>query len=245
MDFWAALLVVFRRWYVFLPVFLITLVGAGAVFVSVPKVYTSTAVLMVTGPVNGGAVARNAPKTNPMLGFTQASRVTATLLVESLNTAGVADELGARPGSGTAVRVLNGAGNTELLDTGPYLQIVAETTTPLRAHELSTRMVEIADEHLLALQQAVGAPKNTYLTLSPAVSPTMPQADLTGRGRAAISALALGLMASLACAFAVESLAERRRRRRSAISDPPTSRAPSDARDLVDVGSTISPERPR
>jgi len=64
-----------------------------------------------------------------MLSFSPTLRTTAALLVQSLNTPQIAAR--SRPsGPEASVEVVNGAGNTELQDTGPYLAVVAESTSP-------------------------------------------------------------------------------------------------------------------
>jgi hypothetical protein len=216
-DFWGTILVMFRRWYVVLPVLLLGVGGSGAIYAFIPTSYASTAVLMVAAPLNNGEVSKRAvgDRANPMLTYYGESlSTTAAMLVQSLSTPQIADEVEAMAGPDAKVQVVNGAGNSELLNTGPYLAIVADGTTPTASLRLVQTIVDRAHDQLAELQQTLKAPKSTFVTLAEVVPPTMPQPSGNGRARAAISALGLGMMISLASAYMAESVAVARRRRR-------------------------------
>src|SRR5262245_61982129 len=110
MDFWKTVLVLVRRWYVALPVFLLSLGVAGGIFVSTPSYYQSTGLLVLTTPP-GGAVLETDParKTtlNPLLAFDDGLKITATLLIQNLNSPTIIGEL-TTSSSGDSFTVTNG-----------------------------------------------------------------------------------------------------------------------------------------
>ena len=72
MDFWKTLKILFSRWYIALPVFLVACIAAVGVFVSTPTYYTSTGLVLLTTPPAGGVLDPDAAhriKLNPLLGF--------------------------------------------------------------------------------------------------------------------------------------------------------------------------------
>ncbi len=222
MDFWGTLLVLVRRWYVAVPAFLFAAGVTAGVYLSVPTHYASSSVLVLTAPVNGGTLASRGQATmrvNPLLEFPTGLRTTATLLVEALNTPDVAAEVLQTEGKDTTLQVINGSGNTELLQSGPYLFVIGESTSRAKALDVVTNAVALAQERLQILQDTVHVPESTAILLSEVVSPTEAEPVKTGRVRAAVSALAVGTILALAATFAAESaLTGRRRRRREPVS---------------------------
>lgn len=61
MDFWGTVVVLFRRWYVTLTAFALAVGATLAVYASIPTVYVSTAVLVLTIPTTGGSVQQTVP----------------------------------------------------------------------------------------------------------------------------------------------------------------------------------------
>ncbi|MCK2214721.1 hypothetical protein MF672_013080 [Actinomadura sp. ATCC 31491] len=219
MDFWGTVLVVFRRWYVTVPAFLLALGASFAVYRTVPTVYQSNAVLVLTIPVTGGSVPSNPdypnPRTNPLLNYNGSLNVAASILLQALSAPETAARLGAPPGGQTTYVVHNGSPNPELLASGPFVIIAAKSPSAETAHTLVTRLVEQARAELAARQSMLGAPVSTYIQLTPMVPPTAPQEQRGGKSRTAMAVLALGLFAALTAGFAAESLAPALRRWRT------------------------------
>ena len=90
MDFWRTVLVLFRRWYITVPAFFLTLFVAGAAASAVPVQYESGAVLVLTTPLTGGTETTNpdAPTayTNPLLSFDQSLALTASIVIQQMNS---------------------------------------------------------------------------------------------------------------------------------------------------------------
>jgi hypothetical protein len=224
MDFWRTVLVVFRRSYVTVPAFLLAVGMALMVYSSVPVRYVSTAALVLTAPPNGGSIVpspNHQPMvTNPLLNFDHGLSMSATIIIQALGTPELATELGAPPGGSTTYQVTNGSSNPELLTSGPFVFIAGEGATSEQAQDIVRRVIDQATLELAALQRELDAPEQTYITMSEVVAPTTPEAHGGSRMRAGAAALALGVIASLAAGFAVESLAAAWRRRRGRHAEP-------------------------
>ena len=216
MDFWGTVLVLFRRWYISLPAFAISVAAAFAVYATIPTVYVSNAVLVLTTPTTGGTVPGD-PRVrpaliNPMLNFDHGLSVSASILIAALGTPDVARELGVVEGD-TEYQVTNGSSNLESLATGPLVFVEANSVSPERATRMARRVIERAKIELRDRQTAVNAPDGTFITVYEAVPPTTAKPQRGRRLRATAAALGLGLFASLAATFAVENLNTRRRSR--------------------------------
>lgn len=221
MDFWGTVLVLFRRWYVVLPAFALSVAAAAGVYSTVPTTYTSSAVLVLTTPTTGGSLPSN-PRfpnglTNPLLNFDRGLNVSASILIAAMGTPETAAELGAVEGGDTAFAVTNGGSNLESLATGPYLFVEGESSSPEAARDIVKRVIARAKLELVTRQRAVKAPRATYITAYEAVPPTIPQAQRGRKLRAVAAAVGVGVAAGLCAAFAVESFVTSRRARRAAV----------------------------
>ncbi|MGI5284682.1 hypothetical protein ACQEVF_15275 [Nonomuraea polychroma] len=221
MDFWGAVLVLFRRWYVTFPMFLLTLAATYGIYVSVPTLYVSNAVLVLTMPTTGGTQpaepGKRLAQTNPLLSFDWGLNFTATILIQALNTPETTARLGVVPGGEVTYVVSNGNTNPETLATGPFVFIEGKGSTPQEAESVVRRVIAQADVELLERQRWLNAPVSTYIRANEMVRPTVAEAQRTSKLRAAAGAGLLGGMCGLAAAFATESAAQalRRRRRRA------------------------------
>ena len=134
MDFWRTVLVIFRRWYISVPAFFATLVLAGAAYSAVPVQYQSGSVLVLTTPLAGGTQATHEPNptalTNPLLTFDRSLALTASIVIQQMNSSESAFALGVVPGGTTEYQVTNGSTNPELLETGPFLFVQGTGPTP-------------------------------------------------------------------------------------------------------------------
>jgi hypothetical protein len=226
MDFWQTVLVVFRRWYVTVPAFLGALGVAALVYGSVPTQYVSTSVLLLTTPRTGPTEQVDAKHpnaiTNPLLNFEPGLSLSASMLIQTLGTPETAASLGISPSDGTSYQVTNGSTNPELLESGPFVFIEGKSTAPAHAQDIVRRVSAVATENLAERQADVNAPTSTYITLIEVVPPTTPEPLNTRKLRAAGAACALAVSASLAAAFALESITTNRKLRRSKRTGQPT-----------------------
>jgi hypothetical protein len=212
-------MVVARRWYLAVPAFLLTLVAAAALYVMTPNHFVSSEVLVLTAPVNGGSVApakNGKPQvttTNPLLNFDQGLGMSAALLIQSLNSPDTLAAIGAPPGGSTTVQVSNGSTNPEDVNSGPFVFVSVDTTSPAGATSIAKAIGDQARKQLLARQEALGAPPSTYITVGTVVPPTTPTQEHKSKTRAAAAFLAVGVILSLSAAYGGESYAQYRRRR--------------------------------
>ncbi|MFC4011056.1 hypothetical protein ACFOY2_27770 [Nonomuraea purpurea] len=226
MDFWLTVLVLFRRWYVSVPAFLLALGVAAGVYSTVPTLWTSNAAMVLTTPRTGASLpihpgTTNAP-VNPLLNFDRGLTMTASILTARLTTADTAADLGIVPNGEVAYKVHNGSTNAEALASGPFVFVEGEARTPEAAQDIVRRVVDRAKAELVKSQQVVDAPPATFMTLSQVVAPTPPEPEPGRKLRSAVVALALGAMAALFATYAVDSLADmRRRRKEDAAPSPP------------------------
>ncbi|MFC0864155.1 hypothetical protein ACFHYQ_17815 [Sphaerimonospora cavernae] len=220
MDFWGTVVVVFRRWYVTLPAFLLAMGAASAVYTSIPTTYVSSAVLMLTVPTSGGTqphdLKRPGDLTNPLLNFDKGLSMAASIVITTLGTPEVSAKLGVAPGGDPAFQVTNGSSNLESLTQSPFVFITGESTSPEVSRDIVKRVMIEARQVLDDRQRSLDTPPATYILMSEAVPPTPPMPQRGRRLRAAAVAVALGCVASLTAAFAAESIAQARRGRRTA-----------------------------
>lgn len=212
MDFWSTVRILLRRWYVAIPVFGLTLLAASAVYTSVPTRYESTGTLVLVAPPGGASIGTEEPadrtRTNPLLAFDGSLTTTAQILIQSMGSKEVQEELGL-PGTEDAYKVGNG-----LLD-GPFVVVVAESARDQRSQEIATAVLERTRRELDQRQTDLGAPAPTFISAAQVVPPSPPEPKIGGKVRAAGVALVLGFTASLGAAYALESLLLARRKRRA------------------------------
>jgi hypothetical protein len=220
MDIWRTTLVFFRRWYLTLPVFLVSLAVSGWVYVAVPTHYVSVSVLVLTTPTSGGSLpvdqSQRSALSNPLLNFDKGLGTSAAILIQILSSPETAAKMGAPAGGTTTYQVNNGSTNPELLNSGPFVFIQADSTSPAAARNLVLGLIDQAKLKLADRQRQLEAPLSTYIALGEVVPPTTPQAQRKSKMRAVAAALAIGFVASLCAAFGSESIAEAQRARRRA-----------------------------
>ncbi|MDQ3402187.1 MAG: hypothetical protein M3548_02180 [Actinomycetota bacterium] len=212
MDFWKTLLVLLKRWYVTLPVFVVSVGAAGAVYASMPMHYESTGVIVLTSPSSGptsNTAQLGDVQTNPLLAFESSLAISASIVIQSINTPEVVKELvGDKPDH---VFVLSGGA-----EGGPFISVATESASEEGSRELVVQVLDRVKAELSKRQEELKAPASTFIGVDDVVPPTEPQPLVGGKLRAGGIALVLGLVASLTAVFAFESFKSRRRKQ-----DPP------------------------
>jgi hypothetical protein len=97
---------------------------------------------------------------------------------------------------------------------GPFINVVATGRSPSEAQRTVVLVLARARQELVNRQDALNAPRTSYIKVEDAVLPNEATKLNGNRFRGAGAALALGLAASLGAAFMVESLVAHRRERR-------------------------------
>lgn len=208
MDFWKTLLVLLRRWYVAVPVFAITITGAGAVYLATPMLYQSTGLLVLTSPSSGPTSVkdRETGQTNPLLAFDSSLAISASIVIQTINTPAVVKELGADEPEHTFE--LTG-GN----EGGPFISVTTESESEPGSRELAVQVLDRVRAELTKRQETLGAAPSTFIGVNEIVAPTEPEELRGSKLRAAGVAMVLGFAASLGAVFGLESYQTRKRRR--------------------------------
>ncbi|MET7334804.1 hypothetical protein [Nonomuraea sp. NPDC005650] len=218
MDFWATASILFKRWYVTIPAFLLTIVGAFGVFAVAPKTFISSSALVLTLPVTGGSVPSDPrfpnPRTNPLVSFDQGLSMTSSILIQALNTPQAVAKVGAPIGGDVTLKITSGGTNPEMMPATPFIVITCEAPSAELAHGIVVKVTELAQQELRARQQQVNAPPTTYVSATVVVPPTQPDEKKGSRMRSAVVTGALAFFMSLFAAFAFESFVRHRRARR-------------------------------
>jgi hypothetical protein len=207
MDFWKTLLVLLKRWYVALPVFAISIGAAGGVYASMPMHYESTGVIVLTSPSSGPTKAAigDAGQTNPLLAFESSLAISASIVIQSINTPEVVKEMGAD--TPDHAFVLTGGA-----EGGPFISVKTESISEDGSRELAIQVLDRVRAELVKRQEALKAPVSTFIGVDDVVLPTKPEPLRGGKLRAAAAAMVLGLTASLGSVYGFESFKTRRRR---------------------------------
>ncbi|MGQ0839388.1 hypothetical protein [Actinokineospora sp.] len=234
MDFWKTLLVLLKRWYVALPVFAVSLGAAGAVYAAMPMHYESTGVLVLTSPASGPTSVADKVngQTNPLLAFESSLAISASIVIQSINTPEVVKALGADKPDHTFV--LSGGA-----EGGPFISVKTESASEEGSRELVVQVLDRVKAELTKRQEALRAPASTFIGVDDVVPPTKPEPLRGGKLRAAGVALVLGLAASLAAVFGVESYQSRRRKRDA---DEPDDDEPRPTKDTGEKRPDPEPE---
>lgn len=207
MDFWKTLLVLLRRWYVALPVFVVSVGAAGGVYLATPMHYQSTGVLVLTSPASGPTSVANAQpgQTNPLLAFESSLAISASIVIQSINTTEVVKELGADKPEHT-FELTGGA------EGGPFISVKTESASEEGSRALAITVLDRVRQELTKRQEALKAAPSTFIGVDEVVPPTEPEPLRGGKLRSAGVALVLGFAASLGAVFAYESFSTRKRR---------------------------------
>lgn len=211
MDFWKTMGVLLRRWYVSVPIFVVSLVLGGGVFLVVPTTYESTGTIVLTAPPAGAVTQVNPANAtgpgNPLLDFEGSLTITTQLLIQSLSSPTVQNAIAAEGGSSTFQA---GDGNTG----GPFVVIIADAKSKAQAERTVTLALRYASDELNQRQKALQAPPSTFINTQVVVEATPATTKLSNKLKGGGVALALGLIVSLATAFALESRSTNRKRRK-------------------------------
>ena len=216
MDLWKTIVVLLRRWYVAVPVFVVTLGLAAGTYAAVPMRYQSTGTVVLTSPAEGATseATKQRGLTNPFLAFDMSLGVSAAIIIQSLSTEAVRKDLGA-----------DGADTTYLITGaeigGPFINVVADSVSEPEANATVKRVLERVQKDLSDRQTALLAPPGTFIKVETVVQPTKPEPQRGGKLRAAGAALVLGFAAMLTVVYGLESRAQSRRKKKAAAAAPP------------------------
>lgn len=208
MDFWKTIFGLVRRRAIGPPLGALGLAAAALVFFLVPTYYVSTASMVLTTPATGGTLSTDPTRpiglTNPLLQFSDGLRVTAGILILSMNTPEVLAELGVAENGTTKVTVNDGRTNPDLLGistNGPFVYVEVEGRDAAEAQSVVLRAKERIRKELADRQQALRAPRSTFISIVDVVPSSVPTAKMSGKLMAAGGALFLVLLVGLGIAY--------------------------------------------
>jgi hypothetical protein len=223
MDFWKAILSLARRRYVGPPILGVAILLAALAYLITPPHYMSSTTMVLTIPTSGGTLSQDPSKptglTNPLLNFGDGLKTTSAILIQSMNTPEVADELGV--GDATKLTVNDGSGNPGLLGvSGPFVYIEADAASAEEARGVVFAAQERVRRELLNRQKALNAPPVTYITMSDVVPASTPEVMRDTQIQLAAAALVLIVIGGLVGAYAAERLRAGRRRKDPTGAEP-------------------------
>lgn len=216
MDFWGAVRTLRRRWYIALPAAVTAVAVALGVFLSIPTRYQSSGVMVFTSPAAGGTFSENispddAVRVNPLLAFDGSLSTTSQILAQILADPKTRKEsLGIDKDSPDNFTAAGGGQN------GPFLFVMAESSTPEAAERMVTTVMEFAAKELDKQQTALKAPASTFITSQVIMNPTAAEAQIGGKVRYAGAAFVLLMLLTTAATFGGDSVLNQLRRRREA-----------------------------
>ncbi|WP_406319175.1 hypothetical protein OHA77_17910 [Streptosporangium sp. NBC_01639] len=231
MDFWKAIFGLIKRKLVGLPLLGLSLATALLAFFLVPTYYVSTASMVLTTPATGGTLSSDPTRpiglTNPLLQFSDGLRVTAGILILSMNTPEVAADLGVVKDGPTEVTINDGRTNPDLLGistNGPFVYVEVQSRSAAAAQDVVLKAKQRIRKELTERQQALRAPRSTFISVVDVVPSSTPEAKMSGKLTAAGGALFAVLFVGLGAAYGVTQVRASRRR---VVTDvpPPAPRA--------------------
>ena len=208
MDLLTLAKIMLRRWYVVIPVGLLSVIAAGATFASIQPSYQATGSVLLLNPPS--QVDPESGRSNPYVGNLA---VAANVVTAVLNTRASRLEFRSEGNAGEYT-----------LGTDPASPIVVVTTiaeTAESARETTSAVMTAIDDVLAQRQQDLGAPRSIFVTTQVVTPPSEAVALNGSRIRASLAILALGFALTMGATFAVEGVIRQRARRQRDRPQPP------------------------
>lgn len=216
-EIWAILR---RRWYFMVPFTVLSLLGGGYLYATVPVSYQSQSSVAL---LDSSAVARLAPTFgNPISNAGGSLIVTADVLIRTLESSDAAKEL-----RGRGVTDPYTAGFAPASDS-PLLVLSVTGTDRAKVLEETNTLTTFAGEQLSALQAAAKVPPAYFVQTAPVVLPQTPVAKSKNRYQDIAAVVILGVVSAFLLSILMEGVAVVRRRHRAA--HPREARAPGRVR---------------
>ncbi|MFE9257680.1 O-antigen ligase family protein [Streptomyces sp. NPDC006879] len=196
-----------RRWYVMVPITLLSLLAGMHLYRSVPVAYQSESSVAL---LDSMAVAELAPTFgNPISNAGGSLVVTADVLIRTLSGTDAAQDL--RGLGVTDPYTVGFAANA----SGPLLTLTVTGTDRAKVLSETSKLTVFAGEQLKALQAAAEVEPAYFVQTAPVVLPQTPKPQLKARYQQVLGVVILGTTTGFTLSFVTESLANARRRRRA------------------------------
>ncbi|MFI7354963.1 O-antigen ligase family protein [Streptomyces avidinii] len=201
-----------RRWYVMVPLTLISLLAGAHLYRSVPVAYQSESSVAL---LDSTAVAELAPAFgNPIANAGGSLVVTADVLIRTLSGTDAARDL---QGIGvTDPYTVGFAANT----SGPMLTLTVTGTDRAKVLEETNKLTAFAGETLNALQTAAKVKPAYMVQTAPVVLPQTPVPQMKSRYQQVLGVVILGTTTAFTLSFLTDSLLAALRRRRATSAAP-------------------------
>jgi hypothetical protein len=241
MEFTAVAAAVLRRWYVVLVGIALTTGLVYGVHIMVPPTYVATGSMLLLPP---GASVPNGSNALLQLGGLEQP---ASLVVAYLAGDEARRQLAVKYPNSTYDIVL------DPLSRGPLIQFTVEDPAPDQVMGALKAVLAAVPDALSRLQDEVDAPAVARITSMPLAVDTEPTTKMSSALRAVIAAAGVGLVLTLVGAVAIDSLAVRRRERRTAAAlaldseepEPSAAVEPAKMAEPQDADLATSVTRPR
>ncbi|MEU7024823.1 O-antigen ligase family protein [Streptomyces sp. NPDC046203] len=198
--------VLYRRWYVMVPLTLLSLLAGGYLATTVPVTYESRAEMAL---LNSARVARPAPSYGNPLAYTSGSLIgTADVLIRALQSPETVRSL--RERGVTDAYGVDFAANAD----GPLLTLTVTGEDRTRVLDETRRITDYAAEQLRTLQRQVKVPEGYEVRSARIVPPQKPVSEPKSRYQKVAAVVAFGLTGAFVLSFVVEAWAAARRRAR-------------------------------
>ncbi|MCX2183849.1 O-antigen ligase family protein [Streptomyces sp. SKN60] len=195
-----------RRWYVTVPMVLLSLLAGGYLYTTVPVTYESQSQLAL---LNSSRVARPAPSYGNTLAYASGSLIgTADVLIRALQSAETVQEL--RGHGITDEYAVDFAAQAE----GPLLTLTVKGDDRDRVLAETRRLTDYAAEQLQQLQEQARVPDGYYVESARIVPAQKPVSQPKSRYQKVAAVVVFGVAGGFVLAFVVEICSAARRRAR-------------------------------
>lgn len=222
---WDIITVMWRRWYVVLPLLLVVLGGTLSASAFIEPEYTSTASVLLVPPADRPEAPKPGEKANPWLDIGPVAMAEAVSI--AVQNKSSRDSVAAE-GSAAPYEV-------GVLPRSSIVLIEVSASSPAQVRQTARRVIALIESEV-ARQQAPYQPKPTHQITTQVLDPGDNLAtSLTGLRRGQAMILFAGLLLTAGIALAVDALLRRPRLR-----DPLASHPAPPARLVVDTDATIT-----
>jgi capsular polysaccharide biosynthesis protein len=204
MDFGEMFRLLLRRWFIAVPLLLITLVGTAGTYKAWPTKYQGQVQLTLLSSRSVASAQGNAG--NPYLDFTPAMDSVVDLIARNLSSDQSASQLQAL---GVTYPYTAGiASNAQ----GPFLAITVTGRKPAVIMQQLPIIVKFAQQRLAEIQRASSAPKNSLIQLILIAPPNSPTKVLKTKIEIVAAVFVIGLICSFLFTFIANNILSRRDR---------------------------------
>ena len=214
MDIWDALRVVMRRWYVALPVIIVSAVVITQVGTRVNAEYSAESSFVLVGHSTTRSDEGDAPSAfvNPYLSFSSSLSTTAQVLQLSVSSSEARRTVGEK-GLATNYEVT-------VASRSPIVNVSVKADDPEVAVDTLDQVAQLLQDELDVRQDVIDAPADERIGLSVLSEGDAPTTQLGNQNRVRLIFAGVGIASAVAAAFLVEGIAAAlgRRRRHAGVS---------------------------